>query len=59
MSNKQIEHVRNVDLARRVKLAMGGVPTLRLVTADERPDPREARLAASRLELARIFGGGR
>lgn len=41
MSTKQMEQVRDESLARRLKLAMGGIPTLALVTADERPT-REA-----------------
>jgi len=55
--NKQAETVRNIDLARRLTLAMGGIPTLRLALAGESPERRPARnLDASRAELKRIYG---
>lgn len=63
MSAKQMEHVRNVDLARRLKLAMGGIPTLTLVVRGERPEleaPRARRSAEEiRAELERVYGGPR
>jgi hypothetical protein len=56
MSTREQEHVRDVDLRRRLTLALGGVPTLRLVLAGERPEPRSPRnLEASRAALDSIF----
>jgi len=36
MSNKQLEQLRDANLAARVKRAMGGIPGLQLVLAGER-----------------------
>lgn len=42
MSHQQVQHVRDLDLSRRLALAMGGVPALRLCLAPAPATPPEA-----------------
>lgn len=57
MSTKQLEHVRDQALSVRLTLALGGIPTLRLMVASDVVAQRKPRdLEASRREVAAIFG---
>ena len=56
MSIKQVEQIRNENLAASLRRVLGRPAGLRLVTADERPDPAELRRARVRSECATVYG---